>query len=347
MNMLVTTTESIGCEIKEYLGIVSAHCVLGTNMFSDFSASISDSFGGESDTYSRKLSKINDVVLNRIKRKAAIMGADAVVGVRLDFSEISGKGKGMLMASAFGTAIRVERSANKKDVDFGIQIPRDVVINEIKSNELLEKLELGLDAITEDEWRIIIDNNSDRFTHRLYESIINNLKSSALSTEVVNQIKRYMDETSEKDSFTKLLYNEFERKRISESLIFSMIATFDAMFPRLFFIQINNIENTKKMLEIIAKNDKEYYEEVDKIALEQILNHVDKNKDPGEIKMSKNIFGKESQHYVCPNGHKLKDENAFCDDLSCKQNRFGFTAKDLEMIKVIKTKIEILERAFS
>lgn len=347
MKMLVTTTESIGYEIKEYLGIVSAHCVLGTNMFSDFSASISDSFGGESDTYSRKLNQINDVVLNRIKRKAAIIGADAVIGIRLDFSEISGKGKGMLMASASGTAIRIEKSVTKKDIEFGKQVPRDVITNEIKSNGLLEKLEIGLDSITEEEWRIIIDNKNDRFTHRLYESIVSNLKSSSLSKEVINQIKRYIEETLEKDSFAELLYDEFEKKRISECLIFSLIETFDLTYPELFLRKISNIEDYKNLLKIIANNDKDYYEKTDMIALEQILNHVDENKAPGEIKISKSIFGKESQYYVCPNGHKLKDENAFCDDLSCKQNRFGFTVKDLEMIKVIKTKIEILERAFA
>ena len=108
-NIIITTTNSIeNYTIKKYLGIINANIVIGTNIFSDFAASFTDFFGGKSDTYQNKLNLIYKEVMNEIKSKATALNADAILGLHIDFDEISGKEKSMFMVSASGTAVLLE-----------------------------------------------------------------------------------------------------------------------------------------------------------------------------------------------------------------------------------------------
>lgn len=107
--MIITTTNSIeNNNIKEYLGVVNANIVIGTNIFSDYAASVTDILGGRSETYQNKLNNIYEKVINELTKKANAMDADAILGLHIDFDEISGAGKAMLMVSASGTAILLQ-----------------------------------------------------------------------------------------------------------------------------------------------------------------------------------------------------------------------------------------------
>lgn len=108
--MIVTTTNSVeGYSIRKYLGVVNANVVIGTNLFSDIAASLTDVFGGRSGSYKSKLTTIYDEVMKELIGKAESYHADAIVGLHVDFDEISGSGKSMFMVSASGTAITLEK----------------------------------------------------------------------------------------------------------------------------------------------------------------------------------------------------------------------------------------------
>jgi len=108
-NILVTTTNNLeGLKIKQYLKPLSAHVVAGTNFFSDFFASFSDVFGGRSGTYQRQLSSIYTEAIETLKQSAVEIGANAIIGMKVDLDEISGKGKSMFMITATGTAVIIE-----------------------------------------------------------------------------------------------------------------------------------------------------------------------------------------------------------------------------------------------
>lgn len=108
--MIVTTTNSVeGYSIRKYLGVVNANVVIGTNLFSDITASLTDVFGGRSGSYKSKLTTIYDEVMKELIGKAESYHADAIVGLHVDFDEISGGGKSMFMVSASGTAITLEK----------------------------------------------------------------------------------------------------------------------------------------------------------------------------------------------------------------------------------------------
>lgn len=106
--MLVTTTDTVdGRQIGDYLGIVSGDAVLGANIFRDFFASITDILGGRSGAYERSLAEAKTAAIDDMVRQAQELGADAVVGVDLDYEAV-GKDTSMLMVSANGTAVRLK-----------------------------------------------------------------------------------------------------------------------------------------------------------------------------------------------------------------------------------------------
>ena len=105
--MLVTTTNSVeGRPVRDYLGIVTGEAILGANVFKDFFANIRDIIGGRSAAYETELRKARDIALRELQDQARDLGADAVIGVDLDY-EVLGERSGMLMVSASGTAVRL------------------------------------------------------------------------------------------------------------------------------------------------------------------------------------------------------------------------------------------------
>ncbi len=106
--MITTTTPSIeGKRIVEYYGIVTGETIIGANVFRDFFAGIRDIIGGRSSSYEEVLRQAKDTALREMQDEAARMGANAVVGVDLDYETV-GANSSMLMVTASGTAVRVE-----------------------------------------------------------------------------------------------------------------------------------------------------------------------------------------------------------------------------------------------
>jgi uncharacterized protein YbjQ (UPF0145 family) len=108
--MLIITTPSIeGKQIAEYYGIVSGEAILGANVFRDLFASIRDIVGGRSAAYEEELRNAKDIAINEMIQQAQSLGANAIVGVDLDYETIGGGTGNMLMVSASGTAVRYDR----------------------------------------------------------------------------------------------------------------------------------------------------------------------------------------------------------------------------------------------
>ena len=104
--MLVTTTNNLeGHKIREYRGIVAGEAILGANVFRDFFASIRDIVGGRAGAYEKVLKDARETAMAEMMEDAKAMGANAVVGVDIDYETIR---DGMLMVTAAGTAVIVE-----------------------------------------------------------------------------------------------------------------------------------------------------------------------------------------------------------------------------------------------
>lgn len=103
--MLLTTTPTVeGRPVSRHLGIVSGEAILGANLFKDLFAGIRDIVGGRSATYERELRRAKDIALQEMAEQAQGLGANAIVGIDLDYETIGANGS-MLMVSASGTAV--------------------------------------------------------------------------------------------------------------------------------------------------------------------------------------------------------------------------------------------------
>jgi uncharacterized protein YbjQ (UPF0145 family) len=103
--VIVTTTNAIeGREIARYVGLVAGEAVMGTNVFRDMFAGIRDIVGGRSGSYEKELKKARELAVEEMTADAMEMGANAVIGVDIDYETVGEKGS-MLMVIAAGTAV--------------------------------------------------------------------------------------------------------------------------------------------------------------------------------------------------------------------------------------------------
>lgn len=105
--MITTTTNSIeGRPVQQYLGIVSSEAIIGANIFKDLFAGLRDIAGGRSGTYEKVIEEARTNAMNELIQKAQSIGANAIIGIALDFETIGTSGS-MLMVMATGTAVRI------------------------------------------------------------------------------------------------------------------------------------------------------------------------------------------------------------------------------------------------
>lgn len=104
--MIITTTNTLeGKPVREYLGLVNGEVIAGVNFIKDFAAGLTNFFGGRSVSYENELIEARRKALDEMKNAAMQMGADAVIGVDIDF-EVLGADGSMLMVVATGTAVK-------------------------------------------------------------------------------------------------------------------------------------------------------------------------------------------------------------------------------------------------
>jgi uncharacterized protein YbjQ (UPF0145 family) len=106
--MILTTTNTLeGKKITHYYGVVTGESIIGANIFKDFMANITDIVGGRAQSYEKVLKEAKDNAMQELQENARMLGANAVIGIDLDYETIGGNGS-MLMVSASGTAIKYE-----------------------------------------------------------------------------------------------------------------------------------------------------------------------------------------------------------------------------------------------
>ena len=103
--MLMSTTSVIdGKPVGKYLGVVTGEAIIGANIFRDMFAVVRDIVGGRSGTYEKALNEAREVAMGEMQRRAQELGANAVIGIDLDY-EVLGQNNGMLMVAVSGTAV--------------------------------------------------------------------------------------------------------------------------------------------------------------------------------------------------------------------------------------------------
>ena len=104
----MTTTNTLdGHVIEEYKGVITGEAILGANIFKDIFASITNIIGGRSGAYEKSLQEARAIAMRELEEQAQALGANAVIGIDVDYESIGADGSNMLMVSVSGTAVKI------------------------------------------------------------------------------------------------------------------------------------------------------------------------------------------------------------------------------------------------
>lgn len=340
-NILITSTNSIeGAEIQRYYEILTTNVVIGTNVFSDFKASLSDFFGGSSGTYQKKLQRIYNTGLEDLKSKAEGIGANGIIGLNIDFDEISGQGKTMFMISLMGTPVKVKyKETTQEDnlTNSGV-VSLDLLQKELEKKLIVSKITKNYYP-NEQEWEVILSNTIEDILKPLLHCYLETMKMiDSELTEPHNLMKKNFIpfiKNIRNDYVTDVLFEEFEIDTSEKIELLKKASLFSA----------------EKIIELLKKGqrqtpirclvaDKKMYTNDDLKGLNSILEIIKSFEDTGKIEMVKQTFGKDKQKFICSEGHSNDLEKEFC---TCGINIKGLNRSDLKIIDEFENKVLVLE----
>lgn len=352
-DILVTTTNSLdGWKIKKYIGPVSAHIVIGTNVFKDFASAFTDFWGGHSRSYERTISSMYAEAIEQLKNKAYDIRGNCIIGLKVDVDEISGKGKDMFMITAVGTAVAAENMDPQYEKDFSKKVDMvradDVAILHQKKLAIAAAEENRLE-MSDDTWAFITKNKVhevfpyvlikwrtsfdwsrddkpqyDQFYRNLLayvNSWNNNVKLSIIYDTLIKENKNLINPVSSLIGDLRLLNLELVKQKLESS----------------------DFDTQKRML-IPLFYDKPFYVTHDIRALEEIKTIIENTfRERGTWSTKKQLFSsKEKDVWNCECG-KQNNNNEYCDN--CYKDIYGFNrteAKPKEAIECINAKIELI-----
>ncbi|MED5526885.1 MAG: heavy metal-binding domain-containing protein [Pseudomonadota bacterium] len=334
---IISTTSSIdGYEIKEYLGLVTSQIVVGANVFKDIFAAFTDFFGGQSSAYQSELEKMETLAIRDLHHKAHALRANAIIGLKVDYDEISGQGKSMFMLSMIGTAVLAEKLgasmlAPTEGAGVSTQELSDTMTR-IKLEKALQSDKLSLESHTNLKSIINYKVDASKYLFRLVEecpSFFNENKeivSLAFSMQEQAQIEELItDEFLDKipiDAFERFLWVYKEKLMMNYDL---MLKKLDSSNPIVLSRTLQLLDTKKK----VYKED-----DIQKIAL--LIDRLDDVFSIFPIKESKKgMLGKEKEVWVCPRCQsKTPIAEKTCSNQGCLSNVYGVPRGKLDVSKV-------------
>ena len=322
---IITTTSSIeNWDIKNYLGIVTDQIVLGANIFHDVFASFRDVFGGSVKSYQRDLNEMENLIISNLKRKATKLGANIIIGLRLDFDEISGAGKSMFMLSGSGTAAFATSKTNDSFVEEDELIPYTKLGYEIERDQLINK-------INQNDFRI-----SDISTIQdLHEYNINAIK------HVVNFINIYWSMPKKEIEIVIDYFRSVPMDSISEYLIGEEFLSINNQAFLILLDILNDVDwySFDVLIALLKKKnpiansrvlyllnlEKSTYSSKDIQKMIDVFDLIDNTYSVYPIlRKSKGLMGKEKEEWKCINcGTVNSKESIQCWNAECLANVYG------------------------
>ena len=338
--MIITTTNSIeNATVEKYLGVVTTNLVIGTGFFSDFMASFTDFFGGMSGTYRKQMDELYQKAYDALSLKASSMGANGVLGFKIDFDEISGKGVQMFMISVSGTAVKLSMEDHVSDVadKYGLWASAE------KVNVELFKLNWGRRdkhlTPKANELTFIMDHNLWELVPSLYEYFSE--PNQTFDTRQIDERFPIILSVLPYEEAVQFIYNDYPNR-------------YERALP---LIKENKLFCAKKVLELLQEGhmklaidllevEKSAYFDEDLKDMESILEYLNNLPDKGQITEVKAgaFSSKMVEMYICPAGHKNDKDVEFCEhDYYCGLNIKGLTHRQLDAIHAFGDKVTVIK----
>lgn len=346
-NILITTTPILSeIKILRYIEPLTANVVLGVNFFSDFAASITDMFGGNSETYQGKLDMLTQQVNSLIKDKAIRLGANAVIDYKLQFNEISGKGKQMFMVTATGTACKIAMP-NYETVDKIGQATYSQVRRQYLINVYTQRLEKRC-SLSDTDWKNIISFQLSELADSLTKEYLRLMADNQPDYNQVqyhdnfaNQYEHYLSGVP-KPSAATILYQHLPT---APKLIIKLIIDQHLFCPNEIIRLISDQNKNTDIVIRLLQAHKDSYTHQDLKDMKQIIHLLNNLPNKGSYQIVKNgMFSKkEEEMYLCPNGHKNSKDTHFCSNSNCGLNIKGLTQDQVNTITKFERIVEALE----
>ena len=339
--ILVTTSDSIdGHQVESYQGIVTSHIVAGTGILSDFMASFSDFFGGRSNAYKNQLESIKEEAISEIVEKSIRLHANAIIGLKLDFDEISGKGHQMLMVTAYGSAVSlkaINENALAQLENHKVTITNEEIYQEIRKTNILEKLLKYefVDFFTKCHDQILSINDNEflvEFVKKLAAT-----ESHYITQEIVVKVGNYLS-IYDKEELIEAYYNVLENYKIAQGNnfydIFSKLDIFD--YQRISHLLRNEkIEIRKRGLEV-SLSPKKLYSKDDIVDLNRLVKDIETNFPVNvEIYEKGSMFGGGKNVWKCRNAHEIADEFKNCSSCGLDMRGLQFEVYEKTIEKLV------------
>lgn len=339
--ILVTTTNKFeDIPIEKYLNVVSANVVVGTHFFSDLGASLTDLFGGFSSTYQSKLNTIYNEVMEALKKKAINVGGNAIIGLNIDFDEISGKGKSMFMVSAYGTAVFLKRDGSEyiKSSENN-EVTKQELESQILIDAIVSKIEKSYLPSAED-WNLLLNNTN--------EFVFSTLLEKYLSVHDINydteRVKLFRENFPNyiKSIYSPAVISKLYSK-LKENVLYSTLVIDTELFDPTLIIDLIQSGHVKSAVECL-KADKDNYTKEDLSKMHEIINLFDNLPNKGSIEPVKQMLSKSKDKFICPNKHINDIDSKFCYEMCCGLDIKGLSIDDYGIIKNFRIITETLEK---
>ncbi len=351
-NFIISTTSSLdGIRVKSYLDVVNYNIVIGTNIFSDFAASFTDFFGGSSGTYQNKMNMMYENAKAELAKITKRMGGNAILGFRIDFEEISGKGKSMFMLTSSGTACLLDIPNEKEQLKAERKIiSKDLLDSEVTKQKILKHLTSdngSVSGLSEKDWNVLFETPSNEIIEILVDKYYTKVQDTN-KTKIETLVK-----SLDYDVACKMVYPLYSENRIVKDTMIQQTIDYSLQYEKI--IRVCDLFNPSMLLELMDKNidkaltildcEKPFYNGDDLKLMESICEKLDSCPNVGEIITGKmGMFTKEKKLFVCRNGHKNEKEVEYCG--TCGENIKGLSRDQVNLISNFKEKVKVLKNIF-
>lgn len=331
-HVLTTTTASIpGYDVVGYAGVVTAHVVAGTGVFSDIAGSFTDVFGGRSRSYQKQLEAIDSEVIAQLQQKAEKLGGNAVIGLRVDHDEVSGGGKQMFMVTASGTAVRVEQSATERVRTNGKsdQFDAEEITRRQTRRYLIEMANQDRLGLNEENWTFITRHGVHEVAPAVLRHAVRRLENTPTYEEPdlrrhEDYLRRLPRETAIDLLYPLSVHEHPQVRKFTRGLLLEME-----------LLEFDRIESLLRSEEPVVRRralwllnlHKPAYDLSDTDALERMASVVEECFPNLWVESQKSTFtGKEKTVATCACGHKHSADVSHCP--TCGRDRQGFLREE-------------------
>lgn len=348
----VTTTSNFeNFKITEYLEPVSSHVVIGMNIFTDILVSFTDFFGGESHSYQNILTSINAEVIEKLRKKASDVGANCVVGLKIDNDEIGAQGKSMIMVTATGTAAVANFPVDSvKIIEHKklSSVSSDLLDVLFEKNEYILNSEVNTLSFDDDFWSFVKKQKVNELAGYIIEQFeeavfeFQEYQLDSLKTHLVEYLCLIDDEIASEVIYSKLSteLSPVTRSHLSDVLIRSNLVD----YKRILNLMKSENSSILKNAIFLCSNHKSNYVIDDIKQVGEIVDYIeDKFRERGSEKEI--LSSKEMSIWICECGKENYSFDLYCS--KCKNDVFGFEEGEItpdQLIEILNLKIEILTR---